>query len=246
MRLDGLRGEQHVEATAEESAAWLAEVLAQHLRQRLAAVAQVHLALSGGSSGKMFCAALARTRGLDWAHTHVWMVDERCVPDDDPRLNFGAIRDELAAQVPLPVQNLHPMPVARLDGALVYERELRAALAERQANDQRLDAVVLGMGADGHTASLFPGTAALDERERWIVLNDGATVAPPRPRMTVTFPLLNRARFVALLVTGASKQAALARVAQATEDYHALPVAGLAPTADARLLWCLDQAALPF
>jgi 6-phosphogluconolactonase/glucosamine-6-phosphate isomerase/deaminase len=144
----------------------------------------------------------------------------------------------------LPEENLHPMLVLQADGAARYERDLRDALGERQdANERCLDAVVLGMGADGHTASLFPGTPALDERERWIVLNDGEQVAPPRPRMTMTFPLLNRARFIALLVTGEGKRATLRQLAAG--DHPTLPVAGVIPAAGSRLLWFLDQAALP-
>jgi len=244
-----MRGEQHVCATAEECAAQLAALLVQHLRRRLASTAQVHLALSGGSSGRLLCAALTRGDGLhaaEWARTHVWMVDERWVAADDPRLNFTVISERLALHVPLPARNLHPMPVMQLDGAARYERELRLALGERsELREQRLDAVVLGMGGDGHTASLFPRTEALDERERWIVLNDGDGVTPPRPRMTMTFPLLNHALLVALLVTGAGKQEAVGRAAGAAEDHHTLPVAGVAPTEGGRLLWYLDRAAVP-
>jgi 6-phosphogluconolactonase len=174
------------------------------------------------------------------------MVDERRVPADDPRLNFGLICDALLPHVALPAGNLHPMPVMQADGADRYERELRDALGKRQDADERcLDAVVLGMGGDGHTASLFPGTRALDERERSIVLNDGERVAPPRPRMTMTYPLLNRARFIALLVTGAGKQEALRQVAARPDDYRTLPVAGVIPATGSRLVWFLDLAALP-
>ena len=248
-RLAGLRGEQVVCATAEESAARLAAALVEHLRQRLELFARVHVALSGGSSGSLLCAALAQGTDLresEWTRIHLWLVDERWVADDDPRLNFGLIRNALAAHVPLPKKNLHPMPVMQADGAERYERDLRDALAERQdASERCLDAVVLGMGADGHTASLFPGTPALDERERWIVLNDGEQVAPPRPRMTMTFPLLNHARFIALLVTGEGKQDALCRVAENPDNPQGLPVALVVPTAGSRLFWFLDQAALP-
>jgi len=245
----GLRGEQIVCARADDCAARLAATLALHLRRRLERGARVHLALSGGSSGQLLCAALAKTanlRAVDWARIHVWQVDERWVEDGDPRRNVLQIRDGLASVVPLSAENLHPMPVLRLDGAERYERELRAALGEGpEANECRLDAVVLGMGADGHTASLFPGTPALEERERWIVLNDGESVAPPRPRLTMTYPLLNQARLIALLVTGAGKQAALRRAAERREDYRTLPVLGVLPAREARLLWFLDQAAMP-
>ena len=244
-RLAGLRGEQIVATTAEECATQLAVALATHLRQRLERFACVHLALSGGSSGELVCRALARGQALrasDWGRLHVWQVDERCVADADPRRNFGLIRDALGPMT----KNLHPMPVLLADGAESYERELRVALAEREdAAEPCLDAVVLGLGADGHTASLFPGSAALEERERWIVWNDGEPVTPPRPRMTMTYPVLNRARFIALLVTGAGKQAALRQLAAAREGARTLPVSGVIPQAGARLAWFFDQAAMP-
>jgi len=245
--LHGLRGEKIVSPTAEDAAQLLAARLANHLRQRLALVPFAHLALSGGSSTERLASALtaeSSMAALDWSRIHVWMVDERCVPANDPRRNANLIR-ELVARVPLPAANLHPMPVEKADGAALYEAELRAALAARpDANDRRLDAVILGMGPDGHSASLFPGSPALDEQERLIVLNDGDSVTLPRPRMTMTYPLLNRTHFIALLVTGASKRSALERAAASPLDFRALPVTGIVPAPGSCLLWCLDQGAV--
>jgi 6-phosphogluconolactonase len=245
----GLRGEQRVSPTAEEASRRLAQTLVPHLKRRLISQPQVHLALSGGSSAKLLCSELAGTTALDtldWARIHLWMVDERCVAADDPRLNFALIRDALVNRVPLRAAHVHPMPVLQADGAARYERELREVFAARtDPKDRRLDAVVLGMGPDGHTASLFPATPALDECERLIVLNDGEHVVEPRPRMTMTYPLLSNAHFIALLVTGASKQEALRAVAANPGDFHHRPVAGLLPPADARMIWFLDQAAAP-
>ncbi len=243
----GLRGEQVVSPTPEEASQRLAHALVQHLKQRLVSMAQVHLALSGGSSAKLLCAELSGGTELshaDWVRIHIWMVDERCVGTGDPRLNFTLIRERLVEKVPLPATNVHPMPVLQADGAARYERELREALAARpDIEHRRLDAVVLGMGPDGHTASLFPVTPALDERERLIVLNDGERVIAPRPRMTMTYPLLNHACFIALLVTGESKHEALCAVAANPDDFHSRPVAGVIPAADTRMIWFLDDAA---
>ena len=243
--MHGLSGEQLACPTAEEAARVLATRLVVHLGQRLAEFSTVHLALSGGSSTKLLGAALTAEGALtvsQWSRIHVWMVDERCVAPDDPRLNFNLVRDALLARSLLPAANLHPMPVLRADGAECYQAELRAALDAR-SEDGRLDAVVLGMGVDGHTASLFPGSPALDERKRLIVLNDGERVVPPRPRMTMTYALLNRARLIALLVTGESKKPALQRAASGTFDFHTLPVTGIIPSPGSRLLWCFDQKA---
>lgn len=243
----GLPGPQVICATAEESAARLAAAVIAGLRPRLAVFARVHLALSGGASGRLVAAALAASEigAEEWARIHVWMVDERCVEADDPRLSFTSIRNALVGPAAISAANLHPMSVLFPDGAERYERDLRAALAERPPAERRLDAIVLGMGPDGHTASLFPGSPALDERERWVVTNDGETVTPPRPRMTMTFPFINRAGFIALFVTGESKRAALRRLADGREDYRTLPVAGVAGETETHPVWFLDQAALP-
>jgi 6-phosphogluconolactonase len=245
LHLAGLRGEQSVNRTAIEASHRLASDLALHLQSRLAIVPLVHLALSGGSSAQLLFGALAeRMSSSAWARIHIWLVDERCVPDHDPRLNFSLIRDTLISKVPLPQTNLHPMPVLQVDGALSYEREITAALAARQKDDQRLDAVVLGMGPDGHTASLFPHTPALEEHDRLIVLNDGDSVAQPRPRMTMTYSLLGHSRLIALLVTGQSKQKALFRVAVNPTEYRSLPVAGVLPAEGSLMRWYLDEAVL--
>jgi 6-phosphogluconolactonase len=244
-----LPGEQIVCLTAEAAAQTLAARLAGHLKQRLERVSAVHLALSGGSSATLLGTALAKAgvlTALEWSRIHVWMVDERCVPDDDPRLNFNLIRDTLLAGAPLPLANLHPMPVLADDGAARYEADLRTALAARTEHEGgRLDAVILGMGPDGHTASLFPASPALDEAQRLVVLNDGAHVMLPRPRMTMTYLVLNRARLIALLVTGASKKPALERALAGPQDFHALPILGIVPAPGSQQLWCLDQAAAP-
>ena len=244
------RGELQVSATAEEAARALAGRLVAHLGQRLSQVATAHLALSGGSSATLLGAALAREgklSALEWSRIRVWMVDERCVPASDPRLNFNLLKDVVLGNVPLPATNLHPMPVENPDGAACYEADLRAAfMARTDANDRRLDAVVLGMGPDGHTASLFPNSPALAEQERLVVLNDGDQVLPPRPRMTMTFPLLNRAHLIALLVTGAAKKPALARAWGVDAPLvHAVPVVGIVPAPDSSLVWYLDQEAVP-
>jgi 6-phosphogluconolactonase len=246
--LSGLPGTYDLRPTAEEAAGALAELLVEHLQTRLAAVETVHLALSGGSAAKLLGPALKEKNRLsnqEWSHVHLWLVDERCVADDDPHLNFALIRDGVAAPLSIPIANLHAMPVLRKTGDREYERAITLALSGRSPADRRFDAVVLGMGPDGHTASLFPQSPALDETERWVVFNDGERVVPPRPRMTLTYPALSSAHLIVLLVTGAAKRAALAKTAARTSEFHLWPVAGLSPPGDARLLWFVDRAALP-
>jgi 6-phosphogluconolactonase len=242
--LQGLRGQLALEPSPEATAGRLADDLAGFLHERIVEVGTAHLAVSGGSSPKELYRRLAmdsRFTARDWAHAHVWMVDERCVASDDPRLNFAMIRSVLVEKVPIPAANVHPMPVELADGDLRYEAELRAALGEAGGN--RLDAAVLGMGPDGHTASLFPHSPALDERQRWVRFNDGATVVAPRPRMTMTFPVLCAARFLAVLVTGKEKNSGLVEAARAPDDVQSHPIVGIRPTEDSRLIWYIDRGA---
>ena len=239
--LRGLRGRLVIEASAELVAQRLAHDLIRALDQRIGEAGIVHLALSGGTSPQglyQLLATGAHDAAIDWTRTHLWLVDERCVPDDDPRLNFAMIRSALVDKVPIPPALVHPMPVGLADGDRRYQDGLREALASG-----RLDAAVLGMGSDGHTASLFPYSPALDERQRWVRFNDGEHVLPPRPRMTLTYPILCAARFLAVLVTGASKHAALLAAAQAPDDLHAHPIVGIRPVQDSKLVWYLDRAA---
>ena len=218
-----------------------------------------HLALSGGATPEPLYRRLMidpRFRSLPWEQTGLWLVDERQVPPNDPRSNFGLIRDMIVAHAPVRQRNVHPINVAAADPAGEYEAALRRVLgADAQPRDEspdpastgipRLDLVLLGMGGDGHTASLFPHSPALEESQRWVVVNHGPHVTPP-PRLTMTYPLLNAARRVAVLVTGAAKHATLRRVEQqltaAGPDPRLLPITGIAPR-DGEMSWWLDDQA---
>jgi 6-phosphogluconolactonase len=206
-----------------------------------------HLALSGGSSPQALYQRLMidpQFRGMPWVRTHLWIVDERVVPFDDERNNFKMIRQLIVDHAPIPVTQVHPMPVEDPEGDVAYEQELRATLGQA---GNRLDYVLLGMGPDGHTASLFPQTPGLSETGRWVVFNDGPLVAAPRPRMTMTYPLINTARRIAILITGQGKHAMLSRVASAGSSPAAvteLPITGIRPALpDTTLAWFLDEAA---
>ena len=239
--LRGLCGQLVIAALPEAAAQRLADDLVRFLHQRLTEASTVHLALSGGTSPQglyQLLAADTRYASSDWGRTHLWLVDERCVPEDDPRLNFAMIRSTLVDKVSIPAPQVHPMPVDLADGDRRYQDDLRRTLA-----DGRLDAAVLGMGPDGHTASLFPYSSAVDEHHRWVRFNDGERVLAPRPRMTMTYPILCTARFLAVLVTGSSKHVALLDAARAPDDLHAHPIVGIRPAPDSRLVWYLDRAA---
>ncbi|MEM8737401.1 MAG: 6-phosphogluconolactonase [Planctomycetota bacterium] len=219
-----------------------------------------HVALSGGGTPEPFYMRLVIDpifRGLPWAKTHVWIVDERCVAEDHEKSNIKMIREALTDHVPTPRSQVHAMPVLDDDPATTYEAVLAEAFempppvptevapdATFRGGYPRFDFILLGMGGDCHTASLFPESPALTS-SRWIDTNDGDKVVPP-PRVTMTYPLINAGRHVAVLAVGGGKTAALQRVADqhasGEPDIENVPISGIAPK-PGDLVWYLDEAA---
>ncbi|MGZ9120326.1 MAG: 6-phosphogluconolactonase [Gemmatirosa sp.] len=228
------------DALADEAAARVARAM----RDAVAARGRCVIALSGGSTPRALHARLVAmgVDALPWAHTYVAFGDERCVPPDDPASNYGMARDTLLALVPVPDAHVLRMEGERApaDGAERCESALRALATQLGIDeaDALFDLVVLGVGADGHTASLFPGSAALDERARWVLDVRAPEEYAPRDRLTLTFPAIARARAVLVLAAGAAKRAAVAR---ALHGDDALPVARV--RGRARTTWLLDRAA---
>ena len=205
-----------------------------------------HLALSGGSTPEPLYRRLMydpNFRDLPWKRTHLWQVDERRVAPDDDRSNYKMIRETLVLHSDIPASQVHAMHALSDSADLEYEREIRTNLEWREKGHDRFDYVVLGMGDDGHTASLFPRSPALASGGRLVLINDGPTVTPP-PRVTMTLDLLNASRFIAIMVTGARKRGAIARVASGTETTEDLPIMGVRPTGG-ELRWYLDREACP-
>ena len=244
-----LSGDVHVAPTADELYDDLAMALLGAAIESVAARGVFHVALSGGSSPEPFYMRLVtdpRFRAIPWQQTHAWIVDERRVPEDDPKSNYRMIREVLVDHVPMRRRQAHPMPVLSQRAAEEYQASLAEAMpGGSYGAPPRLDFVLLGMGDDAHTASLFPHSSAIGESVRWVIENDGPAVTPP-PRVTMTYPLLNAARRVAVLVTGQKKAEALRKVdAQlrgGKPDPVALPITGIDPV-DGTLTWYLDAAA---
>jgi len=206
-----------------------------------------HLALSGGSTPEPFYMRLVtdpRYRPLPWHNTHVWIVDERRVPEDSDQSNIRMIRESLTDHTGGKRTQVHAIPALAGDPAAEYEATLRDVCGASTQQPPRLDFVLLGMGDDCHTASLFPHSPAIDVTDRWIAVNQGANVTPP-DRVTMTYPLLNAARQLAVLCVGAKKHPALQRVATLdAPDPHEVPISGIRPAhADGDLTWYLDTAA---
>ena len=199
-----------------------AAAVAEATAERLVGAAQAaieergifRVALSGGSTPKQVYPLLLeseRRHAVDWARVELFWGDERSVPPDHPESNFGVAYQMLIAQLPnVRPDRVHRMPAEAPDiaaAALSYESELRLAFGARGSVPPAFDLIWLGMGPDGHTASLFPNTDALTESDRWVVAN--RVEAKDTWRMTLTYPVLNAARQVLFVVTGADKADAL-------------------------------------
>jgi 6-phosphogluconolactonase len=198
------------------------------------------IVLTGGATpGRAY--ELLATMDLDWSGCTLWFSDERCVPPLDERSNYGMVRDSLLDPLPEPRPAVRRMAgeLGAEEAAAAYERELRAAFG---AGLPQFDLVLLGLGPDGHCASLFPGAAALEERARLAVGVARPGLAPWVPRVTLTLPVLNAAREVVFLATGRDKADAVARAFGDPPDRTA-PAALVAPTAAGTLTVLLDRAA---
>lgn len=228
---------------AEDLLESLASDLLAHAFNCVREFGDFHLALSGGHTPFPLYRLLMidpRWRGFPWRRTHLWIVDERRVPFADPLSNWGQIEGLIVEHADIPREQAHPIEATEPDAAARYEAKLKETLAWREKGHDRLDFVLLGMGDNGHTASLFPNTAVLHERERLVADCDGPTVTPPR--VTMTYPLINAARFIAVLVTGAGKTSMLKRVAAGKDSADDLPILGIKPVGG-ELRWYLDGAA---
>jgi 6-phosphogluconolactonase len=198
------------------------------------------VALSGGSTPREMHKRLASRSSIPWQEVHIFWGDERCVPAGDPSSNYGAAWVDFLGKVPLPAERIHPMPAYMTpeQGALSYERELEHIFNLKQGHLPFFDLVFLGLGKDGHTASLFPGQESLEERERFVVAVKGGD--PDVYRLTLTFPVLNRAGEVIFMVSGKEKAGVVKAVIEAEDERF--PASRVRP-ASGMLTWLLDREA---
>ncbi len=202
------------------------------------------VALSGGSTPKLLFELLASPNfqgRIRWSNLHLFQVDERCVPPDDLQSNYRMIRQALLESVPLPEGNFHRMAAERPDrdqAAQEYGEEIAQVLHPAPEEWPRFDLILLGMGPDGHTASLFPGSQALQERRAWVTPN----FAPKLNsfRLTLTLPVLNAAAHVIFLVAGGDKAETLQQVLEGPAGQFP---AQLIQPANGKLSWFLDESA---
>ena len=222
----------------DDAAAWIQDstaFLAGALADAQSGDGWATLALSGGSSPKPVYEALAQREDVDWSRVRVYFCDDRCVPPDHEHSNVRLAREHLLRPAGIP--DAHVFPMACTDApdraAAAYDRLLR----DHFGGPPRFDAAVLGMGDDGHTCSLFPGSPALDERERLCLHTIAPTGMPVRDRITLTYPALAGCRLALFLVRGAGKREPLHRALRGD-----LP-AGKVHLTDGKLVWHVDRAA---
>lgn len=232
--LDDLEALHHV------AASYIGTAAADAVRAR----GRFRFALSGGETPRGLYELLARavTRLLPWSETELFFGDERCVPPTDPASNYRLARESLLAGpgVPARVHRIEGERGAR-EAAARYDETLRAALDPVDGGGawRSFDVALLGIGADGHVASLFPGSPALGERERLAVAAEAPEGSPVRERVSVTLPVIDASRLVVVLAAGAAKRDAVRR---ALEGDPGLPASRLAAE---RVVWLLDRAASP-
>jgi 6-phosphogluconolactonase len=227
------------ESLARAAAARIAEAIAAAGGERIA------LCLSGGSTPKRLYQILAGpefVQAFPWSRLHWFWGDERMVPPDHPDSNFGMAREALLNSAPVPPGNIYPIKMVGLfpaEAAATYERTLKTFYGAETLDPARplFDIMLLGLGEDGHTASLFPGSATLDEEERWVVAEPRAHQSPFVPRVTLTLPALGSSRLGLFLVAGASKHGPLQAIAEGRD----LPAGRVQPAGE--LAWLVDEAA---
>ena len=223
------------------------QALAHHVAEwmtaaALAAAGPFRVSLSGGSTPKALYSLLSSDAFRDrfpWSRVSWYWGDERFVPYDHPESNYRMTREAMLAKARVPPQNVHPVPIDGMpdDAAARYEQVLQAAYGAKVLDPARplFDITLLGLGPDGHTASLLPGETVLAERTRWV-----AAVAHGRPevRITITYPAIESSRHVAFLVAGREKAAIFKAIRAGASD---VPAALVRPVGE--LIWFVDRAA---
>ncbi len=218
---------------------WLKIIRTSRVRARA-----LHLALAGGTTPKRFYEFVAElpADGIDWKKVHLWWGDERCVPPSDPESNYRMVRESLLDHIDIPAENIHRMhgendPETE---ARRYENELKRYLPHSPGGLPVFDVILLGLGEDGHTASIFPDTELNERRASYCITAEHP--ASGQMRISLNLPVLNSARNVLFMVSGAAKADIAAKILRDPVSAGDLPAAKVNPVSG-DLLWFLDRAA---
>ena len=237
-----------VERTADDATAQAADLCRSIVCEAVSARGRAMIALSGGTTPHALYERLARSSAsgdVPWRGVQIFFGDERDVPLDDAESNFNMVRSAMLDELPIDPTSVHAMRADAADlpaAAAEYEQTLRRVFGTPEGQIPRFDLMLLGMGYDGHTASLFPGTAALDEKEKLVVAVHVPVMG--RWRLTMTYPIINAARNTLFLVTGADKAQVVATlVGDDAQAQQRLPAARISPTDDSCCILVLDAAA---
>jgi 6-phosphogluconolactonase len=231
---------------AERAANWIAIAARAAIAER----GRFTLVLSGGSTPEKTYHLLGdKTRGteIDWSSTFLFFGDERFVPPDDQRSNLGMARRSLIERIGIPETQVFPMTTdgaAAADGARQYAATLARffGMQEDSWPPPRFDLVLLGLGDDGHTASLFPGQPAIAVDDHWVTGSPPGRLPPPVDRITLTFPILNRSRQTLFLVAGEKKAEIVREILEDNPPVEKYPARGIQPAAG-NVVWMLDEPA---
>ena len=230
-------------ATAADLFHAAAEEFVRAARAAIGAQGRFTVALSGGSTPKALYSLLASNYAdFAWNRVFLFFGDERHVPPTDPESNYRMVKESLLTKIAIPAENVFRVPAENPDAAAAaadYEAQLRRFFQIKSGEFPRFDLILLGLGPDGHTASLFPDSAALDEQSRLVVANWVAKFNTYR--ITLTFPVLNRAAEIMFLASGPDKAEILHQVLEA-KNIPPLPSQRVEPS-DGKLLWMLDEPA---
>ena len=227
----------------------LANFAAQHIRNRAEQAignwGQFSLVLAGGKTPELAYQRLATLNNIDWSRVHLFWGDERMVPHTHPDSNYGMVERSLLSHVAIPAANVHAIETAGMtpdSAAKNYSRTISTYFDSVPETDGLFDLVLLGLGDDGHTASLFPAMPSLKESDRYCVGTPPGRLPPPVDRVTMTFPLLNSARDVCFMVSGESKSETLREVLEGPTDVSFLPAQGI-HLSDGEIHWYVDTSA---
>ena len=220
-----------------------AEIFSKVAKESVGLRGRFAVAISGGSTPRSMHSMLGKEpfySDIPWDKTDIFWADERCVPNNHPDSNFGAAKKDFLDRIPIPKRNIHPLQedLSPEESALWYQQKLIKFFQRKEDEFPLFDLIFLGIGTDGHTASLFPGQSALNEMKRWVVAVKGGK--PYVNRLTLTFPVINKGKQIVFMISGKKKASVVKTALKGIQS--GLP-AQLVQPLKGTLIWLLDREA---